>query len=198
MIPVLILAAGQSSRMRGRDKLLEQAHGLPLLRHSALIALQAQIGPVHVALPPAPHPRYDALQDLDLTPVPVPDADQGMTASLRAGLRALPDCAAFMLMLADLPDLTAHDLRLVAEASSAAPDCAIWRGATAQGAPGHPVVFGAVLIPELLALSGDDGARAVVKRHQSRLQLVPLPGTRARTDLDTPEAWAAWHRANPG
>jgi len=38
MIPVLILAAGASSRMRGRDKLMEDVHGQPLLRHQILLA----------------------------------------------------------------------------------------------------------------------------------------------------------------
>ncbi|NBR54129.1 MAG: nucleotidyltransferase family protein, partial [Rhodobacteraceae bacterium] len=39
MTPILILAAGKSSRMRGRDKHLEEIDGVPLLRRLALAAL---------------------------------------------------------------------------------------------------------------------------------------------------------------
>ncbi|TNF57528.1 MAG: nucleotidyltransferase family protein, partial [Rhodobacteraceae bacterium] len=68
-IPILILGAGASSRMEGLDKLLQPVDGLPLIRRQAEIALRAGIGPVLVALPPAPHPRHDALAGLDLRKV---------------------------------------------------------------------------------------------------------------------------------
>ena len=48
--PILILAAGQSSRMRGRDKLLEPVDGVPKLRRLAIECL-SQSDAVFVALP---------------------------------------------------------------------------------------------------------------------------------------------------
>jgi molybdenum cofactor cytidylyltransferase len=57
---------------------------------------------------------------------------------------------------------------------------------------GHPVLFPADLRAELLALQGDEGARMVLQRHKARLRLIALPNQHALTDLDTPEAWAAW------
>ena len=50
----------------------------------------------------------------------------------------------------------------------------------------------AALFDQLKHLRGDDGGRAVVRAAADRMQLVPLPGQRARRDLDTPEDWAAW------
>ncbi len=193
-IPILLLAAGRSSRMGGADKLLQVVDGAPLLRRAARIALDA--GPVWVALPPAPHPRYTALAGLDLMTVPVPDAEEGMNASLRRAVFSLPkDTLAAMVLLADLPDLTTEDLAKVMRAVDPGSAIRIWRGATEDGAPGHPVVFHHALFPELLALEGDAGAQSVVARHKDRLRLVPLPGQHARLDLDTPEAWTAWRKA---
>ncbi|WP_146345318.1 nucleotidyltransferase family protein [Phaeobacter marinintestinus] len=192
-IPILILAAGQSNRMRGADKLMQPIDGEPLLRRSTGIALQSGIGPVILALPTLPHPRYGAVEGMDVTTVPVPDAFEGMNASLRRGIAALPEnSAAVMILLADLPDLTAHDLKLVSEAVDLEPEFSIWRGATETGEPGHPVIFSADLFADLAKLTGDAGAQSVVQRHKTKTQLVPLPGNRARTDLDTPEAWADW------
>ena len=195
MIPILLLAAGASSRMGGTDKLMTPVHGQPLLRRSAKVACAAGNGPVLVALPPAPHPRHGALDGLDLIPVEVGNAAEGMNASLRALLAAIPGPAdAVMVLLADLPDLTAEDLNLVLQSVDTTSETLIWRGVNAAGKPGHPVVFSARLVPELAALTGDGGAQSVVRRHRDHVALIPLPNDHALHDLDTPEDWAAWQR----
>ncbi|MCE8518203.1 nucleotidyltransferase family protein [Ruegeria pomeroyi] len=191
IIPILLLAAGQSRRMGGADKLMQEIDGEPLLRRSAKIALTA--GPVIAALPPAPHPRHGALAGLDIEIVEVPDATEGMNASLRRAVAALPpQTPAAMVLLADLPDLTAQDLSHVLAAIDLSSNNLVWRGATEDGRPGHPVVFHKALFPELLALTGDGGAQSVAQAYKDRQMLVRLPGQNARTDLDTPEAWANW------
>ena len=194
-MPVIILAAGASRRMRGADKLLEEVDGAPLLRRQVRNAIALGAGPVLVALPPAPHPRYNALDGLSYLPVPVADAQEGMNASIRAAFAALPpDALCAMLLLADLPDITAEDLRTVAKAVDLLSDTLIWRGATEANSPGHPIIFRAMLFEALRALTGDTGAKDVVTRAKDRVVLVPLEGDRARLDLDTPEAWEAWRR----
>ncbi len=197
VLPVLILAAGASSRMGGADKLMQIVDGRPLIRRQADIALASGLGPVFVALPPGPHPREAALRGLDLRIVPVADAAEGMNASLRAGLAALPACDAMMILLADLPDLMAGDLKTVAQTVVLKSDILVWRGASHDGKPGHPVVFRADLFPALQALTGDGGGREAVALAGDRVRLVPLPGDRARADLDTTEAWDDWRRRNP-
>ena len=195
-IPILLLAAGSSSRMRGRDKLMEEVDGVPLIARAAGIARAATEGAVIVTLPPAPHPRYGALTGVDVATVPVPDAAEGMAASIRAGLAHVPKRAkAVMILLADLPDLTSDDLRAVLRAVEEHPEKKVWRGVTMENQPGHPIVFAAPLFPELAALRGDEGGRAVVAACGNELCRVRLPGAHARADLDTPEAWAAWRAA---
>lgn len=198
-LPIILLAAGQSRRMRGSDKLLEDVGGVPLLRRQAENACAVTSGPVLVALPPPPHPRYQCLDALAVNRVPVPDAEKGMNASLRTAFAALPNSArGAMLLLADLPDLTRDDLRTVLHTFENNSEMLIWRGATADGQPGHPIVFAAALFPEFARLSGDGGGREIVSQAADRVELVPLPGTRARRDLDTPEDWAAWRAERAG
>ncbi|MEL7166442.1 MAG: nucleotidyltransferase family protein [Pseudomonadota bacterium] len=190
-MPVLIPAAGLSSRMRGTDKLLLEVDGRPLLRRQIEIA-QSVSADVCVALPPAPHPRYEAVPD-GVSVVAVPDAAKGMSASVRALVTQVLDRASqAMILLADLPALTAADLRAVLDAADAHPDALIWRGATQDGAPGHPLVVSRKLFAEFQALRGDTGGAQVAKAHRDRTHLVALPGNRARLDLDTPEDWTAW------
>ena len=197
-LPIIILAAGAASRMRGRDKLLEEVAGQPLIRKQAIMARNLTRGPVIVALPPRPHARYAALEGLDVERMPVAAAAEGMGVSLRAATNALPhDATHAMVVLADMPDLTIDDLKNVVESVDIKPDNLIWRGQTADGKPGHPIIFHRDLFPALLRLKGDSGAREVVTAAGARVHHVALPGNRARLDLDTPEDWAAWRARDP-
>lgn len=192
---ILILAAGSSSRMRGGDKLLELIDGTAQLTRIAKAALATGC-PVTVALPPDRPARVACVQGLPLRQVVVPNPDAGMAASLVTGLAALPAASPVLLLLADLPDITAEDLNRVLSAWAKHPD-RILRGMGADGTPGHPVGFPPDLRAELLALTGDQGAREVLGRHKSRLLGVALPDSHAITDLDSPEDWAHW-RASRG
>lgn len=196
-LPIVILAAGASSRMQGRDKLLEDVGGIPLLRSQAHKARATTRGPVLIALPAAPHPRYHALAGLEVDILPVPDAAEGISASLRRSFAALPaDAPCAMLLLADLPDITADDLRRVAAAVDLDSDVLVWRGATVDGAGGHPIVFRRSMFAHFATLQGDHGGAEVVAQAKGRIALIPLEGRRARRDLDTPEDWAAWRAEN--
>mgnify|MGYP005755849719 CR=1 FL=1 len=178
--------------MRGGDKLLEQVAGRPLLRLMLERAVDVAAGPVLCTLPGPDHPRMACLDGLPVTPVPVPDASEGMGASIRAGVSALPDgCGAVMILPADLPELEAEDLRVLMTAWRNDPT-AILRATDQTGNHGHPVIFPADLFAALTKCHGDAGARDVLRAHAERIIAVPLPGHRATTDLDTPEDWAAW------
>lgn len=195
-LDILILAAGAARRMRGQDKLLEPVAGQPLLRHIATIAAQTGC-PVLVTLPPDRPARLAALSGLAVQTLIVPDAATGMAASLRGGLHALPPDHAVLVLLADLPEITVEDLARMIAAQGRSPD-PILRATASDGTPGHPVLFPPWARADLLSLTGDEGARAVLNRHKARVQPVRLPGHHATTDLDTPEAWAAWRARQPG
>ena len=194
MIPVLILAAGQSRRMRGADKLMERIGDQPLIRRQAEAALCAGLQ-VTVALPALDHPRHQAVADLPVRVIFPPEAAEGMGGTLRAGVAALPVADAFMVLLADLPELTAPDLQTMCAAMQAETSALIWQGADCDGKPGHPVIFAASLRQAFADLAGDVGAKPVIKAHQSQRHLVRLPAQHATRDLDTPEEWAAWRAA---
>jgi CTP:molybdopterin cytidylyltransferase MocA len=187
---ILLLAAGRSSRMRGRDKLLEEIDGQPILRLMAVRAAKAGV-PVRVVLGPDQPARRAALAGLDIGIVEA-EGDDGMAASIRAGVSGLS--GPVLLTLADMPEITARDLYLMITLAGQAPG-AILRAATRDGRPGHPVLFPADLLPDLARLTGDAGAKQILQREARRLHLLPLEGERAIIDLDTPEDWAAWHKA---
>lgn len=190
MIPVLILAAGQSSRMRGTDKLMRNVHGVPLLRRQ--IDTATGIGPIYVALPSDNHPRLGALNGTSAIPLIVPMASEGIGGTMRGAVAQLPECDAFMIILGDLISLTNSDLAGVLNAIKTHKNDLIWRGATPDGKPGHPIIFDASLRPAFADLRGDSGGESIVKPLAARTHLHRFNDNRARHDLDTPEDWSAW------
>ena len=194
-IAILLLAAGQSSRMGGRDKLLERINGETLLHRQARRALKLGV-PVYVTLPPATEnpERWTELTDMDLTSVQVANARDGMGTSIAAGVGALdPAVTGVAVLPADMPDITTFDLETV-RIETAKNKNMVHRATTADGRPGHPVYFPKRLFPKLMSLSGDDGARRILKTEQ--VVGVPIQDDHALTDLDTPDAWAAWRAVN--
>lgn len=189
---ILIPAAGASSRMRGRDKLLERVDGHPLLPRQVARALHtgsrvlvtlAQDRPARAqALAQLPHERLSLL---------TVDGREGMAVSIRTGGAAARarGVAALMIMLPDMPELESEDLQILIDAHLATPDATL-RAASQVGAPGHPVIIPRRLFQDLDSVTGDAGAREVLQGEQVRL--IPLRGERAVTDLDTPEEWTRW------
>ncbi len=187
---ILLLAAGASTRMRGADKLLETVDNQPLLRLMAGRCIKA--GRTRVVLGPTQAARRDALDRLEVEIVEA-TAPDGMAASIRAGVNGLKDND-IMIVLADMPEITAADLHLLLglHGQGLSP---ILQAASEDGKPGQPVVFASKYLRHLGNLQGDGGAKPILKAHARDVALIPLPGRRAVTDLDTPEDWAAW-RAN--
>lgn len=196
---IVIPAAGAAARMRGADKLLEPVDGQPLLVRQVEVALETGHA-VRVTLPPDRPKRTAALTKVvskNLSIQKVESASEGISASIRAGViwAETQEAQGLMILLADLPEIDAEDLRAMAAAFARAP-ARVWRATDASGGPGHPVILPARLFDRLLEVRGDDGARAVIEAED--VGHVRLPGRHATTDLDTPEDWAAWRASRGG
>ena len=194
-VAVLLLAAGGSTRMRGGDKLLETLEGEPLLRRSARAALASGAGEVVVVLGANRDAREAVVADLPVRVVMNDAWRQGMGRSIAAGAAALSvDAAGVVVMPADMPDVDAAMLDRLIDALPPDAPRAILRPRTAEGVSGNPVFFGAAHIPALVALTGDEGARAVIAAHRDALIPVDVRGDGSLVDLDTPEAWAEYRK----
>jgi len=191
MMPILILAAGKSSRMGDRDKLLEPVDGVAQIRRLAQAAVSLG-GPVFIALSHMDHPRKGVLENLDITILSVPEAAEGMGGTMREAVAQLPDCDHFMMVLGDLVEIGADEMRLVVKGVDGNPDAPIVRGATQNGKAGHPIVFHRSVRAGFAQLKGDTGGEDLVRPLVPQTVLIPLPETAARCDLDTPQDWADW------
>ena len=179
-----MLAAGASRRM-GRPKQLLPVAGRPLLRHVVGRTLAAPVSPVIVVLGAHAEAIAPALAGLPVQIVLNESWASGMGSSVRKGLQTLlagtPEAKAVIIALADQPDCPAgHFARLIETQRVTG------RGMVASengGQPIPPVLFTAEWFPRLLTLTGDAGARTLLREQPASLALVPLAGAH---DLDTP------------
>ncbi len=197
-IASLILAAGSSTRFRAGDpqsstKAVALLDGAPLVRHVARAALAAGLGPVMVVTGFGADDVAKALDGLPVTLVHNGDFARGLASSLRCGLAALPpECAGAVVLLADMPKVSADLLVHLAQAFRAGP------GAEAavpvyKGAWGNPALIGRALFAALSKLEGDEGARRVLRGRPGVVE-VPVEDEGVAVDVDTPDALAALGR----
>lgn len=194
-LPLLLLAAGFGRRMGGGDKLLSDMQGEALIHRSARHALEGGLS-VTVCLPAGNAARRDALADLPVEILEVADPSDGMSAALSAGCFQLPaNAPGFAVALADMPDIMPADHRAMATAFLGQETPLILRATTQDGKPGHPVYFPIKYAKPLSALTGDQGARQILKTEP--VQYIALPGTHALTDIDTATDLTNWRAAQP-
>ncbi|NTF42125.1 molybdopterin-guanine dinucleotide biosynthesis protein MobA [Rhizobium sp. AC27/96] len=192
-VAVVLLAAGRASRMGegGPHKLLAEFDGVALVRRSALSAMASGAASV-VAV--TGHRRGDierALGNLALEQVYNPDYAAGMAGSLAAGVGtpAAQRADGVLVMLADMPGITADDLKTLISAFREAGGLAIIR-AVSGGKRGNPVILPHSMLRAVMQLEGDVGARHIIET--SRLPVIDVDiGEAAHLDVDTPEAVVA-------
>jgi molybdenum cofactor cytidylyltransferase len=192
-VAIIMLAAGQSRRMRGRDKLLEKVGEVTMLEHAAKAALGSKADVVFLALPPQADARRARLAGLAVRPINAPDFAEGMGGSLRNAMAHIGlGYSAVIVALADMPEVTPAHYDALIKAYNPDQNHEICRAETENGTRGHPVLFGHRFFEALGDSTGDTGGKAVVRSNQDFVLNVPTLGQGAALDLDTPEAWDAW------
>jgi molybdenum cofactor cytidylyltransferase len=190
-IAAIVLAAGRSSRMGGPNKLLAEIGGRPLVRMVVEEALASRARPVIVVTGHQRERVEAALAGLPVTFVHNPHFADGLGGSLKTGIAALPaEVDGVIVCLGDMPQVDAALIdRLIGALDPG-------KGAlvvvpTIDGKRGNPVVWSRRFFGDLMTVEGDVGARHLIGRYPEAVAEVPLSGTAALTDVDTPEALEA-------
>ncbi|MBL8708070.1 MAG: molybdopterin-binding/glycosyltransferase family 2 protein [Rhodospirillaceae bacterium] len=187
-IAAIVLAAGRSSRM-GRNKLLLDLDGKPILRHVVDQALAAGLADIVVVTGHQAGKVKDALADTPVRLIEARDHAEGMAASLKAGIRALDSSIdAVLVLLGDMPQVSPALMRTLMRAYNPIEGRAIVLP-VAEGKRGNPVLFDRRFFTEILALDGDVGARHIIGGNAEWVAEIPAEAREIFVDVDTPEAY---------
>ena len=194
-ITAILLAAGQSTRMGARNKLLLEVGGQPMVRHVALTLLASRIDAVIAVLGHEHAAVAEALAGLPLRVVVNRDHACGQMSTVRAGLEAIDaDPAAIVVALADQPALEPADIDFLIDAFVALPEPKILvpvRG----GQRGNPIVLPRAERRTLLEGGFNFGCRNLIERHPEAVARVEVPNLHYLQDIDTPAAYDRWLRS---
>ena len=191
-LEAIVLAGGAGVRFGG-GKLLAPWRGRPLIEAALAAAFAAPARSVtgvtgadaRVGEVAAEWARTQG-GETRLKLVHAADHAEGMGASLRAGVRALPaDASGVYVFLGDMP--------LISPETPAALADALREGALAvvpmfEGRRGHPVLFSAALLGDLAMVSGDAGARDLLRALGEGVITVDAPDCGVLFDVDSPDA----------
>jgi molybdenum cofactor cytidylyltransferase len=196
-VAAIVLAAGRSTRMGSANKLLARVDGKPLLAHVLDAARSSKAGPVLAVTGHEPELTRPLVEASGAVAVHNPDFREGLSTSLAAGIRAVPDdCDGAIILLGDMPRITAQMIDRMIDIFAAAPEGSIIMAAHG-GVCGNPVLWPRRHFEALTGISGDTGARGLIGDHARDVIAVEL-GDAAGFDLDTPEALAAAGGTLPG
>jgi molybdenum cofactor cytidylyltransferase len=184
MIAAVVLAAGLSRRM-GQAKLLMKVGGRAIVRYVVESALAGGVDAVWVVTGPDVEPIEAALAGFEVQLVVNPAPEEGQAASVRAGIAALPPSVdAALIALGDQPLLAPSIIPALLAARRTSPKLIV--APRYRDGQGNPVVFRREIFPELLRLTGDQGARPIIQQEPARVEWVdldlPMP-----PDVDTPD-----------
>jgi len=187
-VHAVLLAAGSSKRFGAGNKLLAEIKGEPLVRRVASALLASHAEEVVVVVGHEASKVASALKRLDVQRVFNADFEEGLASSLRSGIDALPaEARGAMIVLGDMPGITAKLVdRLIARFDKEG-GLKIVYPENAGGEQGNPVIWPRAVFPELMALEGDRGAKALLQEHADDCVAVSVKGDAAFRDVDTPD-----------
>ena len=184
----VVLAAGSSSRMGGRNKLLESIDDVPMVEVVVRAAIGSRADEVVVVTGEDREQVEACLSELPVRLVWNPDHIEGLSTSLRTAVSDLPaGTRAVVVCLGDMPLVRPEHIDALVGAFLADSGGSIFVP-TWQGTRGNPVLWTVDLLPEVGTLTGDVGVKALMDRHHTKVREVPVDGSGILTDVDTPEA----------
>jgi molybdenum cofactor cytidylyltransferase len=193
-VGALLLAAGQSRRMGGPNKLLAELDGVPMVAHVARRLLASRARPIIAVLGNQADAVDAALGKLPIERVRNPDFAGGLSTSLKRGITALPpDLDGFLVCLGDMPLISGRHLdRLIAAFNPLEGRAIIVP--TRKGKRGNPVLWSKRFFAEMAGLAGDVGAKHLIGEHAELVAEVEMDDDAIFVDIDTPVALDALRR----
>jgi len=179
----VLLAAGAARRFGGGKLLHALGDGTPLGVAAARNLLQA-LPDVVAVVRPGDDALAALLKNAGCEVTVCADAVHGMGHSLAHAIAARRDADGWVIALADMPSIRPATIGAVAQAIA---DGAVLAAPAIDGKRGHPVGIAGRFRDDLLALTGDAGARDIIAAHRHELKMVASDDAGCLLDIDRPE-----------
>ena len=185
-ISAIVLAAGSSRRFGADNKLLAQLAGRPLIAWSVAAFAASRVSEIVVVTGPDREAIEAALAGERVRFVHNPDHLSGMGGSVATGASAIGNTSdGVMIAPGDMPGLTSEHINQLIAAFETSGKTKIVRPQLPDGAPGHPVLWPAKLLPRLSALGGPEGGKQLLADLAADVVAIAVADQGAALDVDT-------------
>ena len=182
MISSILLAAGQSKRMLGENKLTKDIKGIPLIKRALNNILKSQVNEIIIVLG---YQKETVEKLIDKTSkikfVFNSNFEKGMASSIKKGIKNLSDKSdAFFISLGDMPSINFktynHLIKFNKNKKAIVP--------MFKGQKGNPVLFPKLFEEKLLSIQGDCGAKKVLEINKKDVLNLEINDPGIIKDLD--------------
>ena len=167
MVSAILLAAGQSKRMVGENKLTKEIQGIPLIKHSVKNILASSIDELIIIL----GYQKEIIEKLidksgKIKFIFNKDFESGMASSIKTGLNSLSEkTESFFICLGDMP-MVGHGVynQLIKSKDNKEIIVPIYKGQQ-----GNPVLFNKSMKEKIMGITGDVGAKKILELNKDKI-----------------------------
>ena len=185
MISAILLAAGQSKRMNGENKLTKKIQGVPLIKHSVKNILASSIDKIIIVLGYQNEIVKQLIdQDKKIKFVINKNFSNGMASSIKTGLKHLPEnTEAFFICLGDMPAIDKNIFNILIK-SKGDKEIIVPNYKSEQG---NPVLFSKTMKNEIMNIEGDAGAKKIIKLNKDKILNIEVNDQGIMKNFNTPK-----------
>ena len=173
--------------MRGKNKLLADVNGTPMIRRVIQAALRSKVDEVIVVLGWQSDKIHKTLTDLPCRQIVNKNYELGQSSSVKVGLGEVsPMTRAVLVLPGDLAMIGPSSINAVIEEYDRGLHSIVV--AAYNGRAGHPILFDRRLFEEIDQINEETfGLKSVIKRHDAEVRLVETGTPNVLRDVDTPK-----------
>jgi len=167
MISAILLAAGQSKRMNGENKLVKKIQGIPLIKHSVRNILASSIGELIIVLGHQKRIVEEIIgKNEKIKFVFNKDFESGMATSIKTGLNHLSEeTESFFICLGDMPMVNKDIFNLLIKSKNNREIIV----PTYKNKQGNPILFSKSMKKKIMTIEGDAGAKKVIELNKDKI-----------------------------
>ena len=185
MITAILLAAGQSKRLRGENKLTKLFKGKPLINHILFSLIKSKVNKIIIVLG-FEHLKIKTklLKSKKINFVINKNYKKGMSSSIKTGLKKLPkNNKGFLIVLGDMPNITKTIINKICLSITKTDKEIILP--KFKNRTGNPIGFKHSMIKNIYKIKGDRGAKNIIKNNYKKIKFLNINSKSILTNLNT-------------
>lgn len=185
MITAILLAAGQSKRLKGENKLTKLFKGKPLINHILFSLIKSKVNNIVIVLG-YEHLKIKTklLKSKKINFVINKNYKKGMSSSIKTGLKKLPkNNKGFLIVLGDMPNITKTTINKICLSITRSDKEIILP--KFKNRIGNPIGFKHSMIKSIYKIKGDRGAKNIIKKNSKKIKFLNINSKSILTNLNT-------------